>query len=389
MKVLVFTTQFYRLGSAEGLQLDLAQRLNARDIRVDVLSLYRHDLPGVPEATEALKIRGVPRIGFLGLVPHPSMPSLLMAAWRLRRLVAREGYDIVETSGPTPTALAILALQGTKARHVAGIHQVFRTDRDRNSNLRALRHIARLDWRSRYYAVSRAAADGWTGFANVAARRILVVYNGVADQFFGATTDRDRMRESLGIPPNARMALYVGRLAKYKGIATILEALLPILKERNLVLCYAGEVDSDVPGSAEEVRALKATVERAGLSKRVRWLGHRTDVNQILRSADVLVHPTSVESFGLVLVEALAAGVPIVSSDVEGIPEVLAGTESMMVRPGDAIALREAVEVTLARPREDQLRAERLGIARAEAFRADRRVDEMLRLFQDAQAGIF
>ncbi len=384
MKVLVFVTQFYRVGGAEGLQIELAQRLNARQIRADVLSLYREDLHGVPEATHAMKKRGVEQIKFLGLVPHPSPGSLLLAAWRLRRIVIQEGYDVVETSSPTPTVLAIVALQGTNVRHIAGIHQVFRTDRDRNLSIRVLRRLARLDRRARYYAVSRAAAEGWVTFTRVAASRVRVVYNGVPDEFFVRSLDRARIREELGIPTGARMALYVGRLAQFKGITTILEALLPILDARNLVLVYAGDLDKHLPGSAEEVKRLQAEVDRAGLNDRVRWVGYRADVDKILRAADVLVHPTTIESFGLVLAEALAAGVPVVASNSEGIPEVLEGTDSIMVRPGDAEALREAVEATLCRSPDEQLRAERLGVARAEAFRAERRIDDMLRLFEEA-----
>lgn len=387
MKVLVFVTQFYRVGGAEALQVELAQRLNARRIRADVLSLYCEDLPGVPEATRALKERGIERIEFLGLVPHPSPGSLLRAAWHLRRMVIREGYDVIETSGPTATALAIVALQGTNVCHIAGIHQVFRIDRDRNSSIRVLRQLARVDRRARYYAVSQATAEAWVTFTRVAASRVRVVYNGIPDEFFGRSLDRARIRKELGIPPEARMALYVGRLAQFKGITTILEALLPILAAQNIVLVYLGDLDKHLPGSAEEVKRLQAEVDRAGLNDRVRWLGYRADVNQILKTADVLVHPTTIESFGLVLAEALAAGVPVVASNIEGIPEVLEGTDSIMVQPGDAHSLRKAVEVTLSRSPDERSRAERLGVTRAEAFRAERRIDDLLQLFGEACSG--
>lgn len=311
----------------------------------------------------------------------------MAAAWRLRRMVIREGYDVIETSGPTPSALTILALQGTKVRHVVGIHQVFRKDRDTNSSLRALRQLARLDRRANYYAVSRAAAEAWVEFAHVAPPRVRVAYNSIAQEFFDPTVDREEKRKALGVPPGAKLALYVGRLANYKGMSTILHGLLPILEARNLVLLYVGEVDEHVSGSAEEVKSLQATVERAGLGDRVRWLGHRTDVRDILAAADLLLHPTSIEAFGLVLVEALAAGVPVVASNVEGIPEVLEGTQSIMVPPCDSHALREAVETVLGRSGDECLRAARAGIARARDFRPDRRIERMLEILNTVRSG--
>lgn len=384
MKVLVFTTQFYRLGGAEGLQVDLAQRLNERGIHADLLSMYRTDMPGVPEATEAIRRQGIPRVRFLGLLPHPSAAQLLAAAWRLRRLVAREAYDVVETSGPTPSVVAMAALQGTHTGHVAGVHQVFRSERDRNASLRALRGLARFDRRVHYYAVSKAAAAAWAEFAGLRPDRVRVIYNSVADEFFTASADRRETRATLGIPPDARLAVYMGRLAGYKGLRTIFEALSPILRQRNVVLVYVGAVDRDVAGSDAEVEALKSEAMRAGLSDRVLWLGHRSDASAILQSADVLVHPTSIEAFGLVLVEALAAGVPVVASNAEAIPEILAGTDAITVPVQDASALRTAVESTFDRSPTAAAQARARGLARAESFRRNKRIDDMVRLLADA-----
>lgn len=380
-KVLVLVTQFYRVGGAEGLQIELAKGLNKRGIHADVLSLYRDDLPGVPEATLALKEKGIERVAFLGLLPHPSVGSLLRAAWRLRRLIMREKYDVVETSMPTATALAIVALQGTTVRHIAGIHQVFRDDRDRNASVRALRHLAKVDRRVRYYAVSGAAADAWIEFTNIAGHRVRVIYNSIADEFFETTPASHSLRDMVDAPESAKIVLYLGRLARFKGITTVFDALLPILATDNLVLVCAGIVDKHLAGDEEEMRRLRSEVERIGLSSRVKWLGYRSDVDQLLRGADVLVHPTTIEAFGLVLGQALAAGVPVVASDVEGIPEVLEGTDSIMIKPGDAAALRHGVQSTFRRSTEERRRAEKRGRARAEAFRAGARTDKMLRYF--------
>lgn len=71
MKILIFMTQFYQLGGAERLAVELAQQLNNPGIHADILSLYTEDLPNVAEAKEALLRAGIPNVHFLGMRIHP------------------------------------------------------------------------------------------------------------------------------------------------------------------------------------------------------------------------------------------------------------------------------------------------------------------------------
>jgi glycosyltransferase involved in cell wall biosynthesis len=134
---------------------------------------------------------------------------------------------------------------------------------------------------------------------------------------------------------------------------------------------------------------MKEQIIREGWPDRVQLLGRRNDVPSLMASSDLLVHPARIEGFGLVLAEAMAAGLPVVASNVQGIPEVLAETDSLMVPPDDPNALREAVLKTLNRTPEEATRAVEKGRKRAEAFRIDKRTDAMVRLFEDVLAGRF
>ena len=113
----------------------------------------------------------------------------------------------------------------------------------------------------------------------------------------------------------------------------------------------------------------------------VQFLGFREDIGDLMNAADILVHPTRREGFGLVLAEALAAGLPIVATDVGGIPEVLADTASIMVPPDDPVALRNAVREVLRRTPQEAARYRTMGRQRAEFFRPERRISAMLALF--------
>ena len=97
----------------------------------------------------------------------------------------------------------------------------------------------------------------------------------------------------------------------------------------------------------------------------------------------LMVHPARIEGFGLVLAEAMAARLPVVASNVEGIPEVLADTDSIMVPPNEPELLRQAVLRTLNRTPEEATEAIEKGRRRAKAFHIDNRTDKMIQLFGD------
>jgi glycosyltransferase involved in cell wall biosynthesis len=79
----------------------------------------------------------------------------------------------------------------------------------------------------------------------------------------------------------------------------------------------------------------------------IRWAGHRTDVDELLAGADVFVHPSLEDAFPTVLLEAMAAGLPVVASNVGGIPEiVIDGVTGILVPPGDADAIVAALHRT-------------------------------------------
>ncbi len=389
MKVLIFMTQFYQLSGAERLAVELAEELNKRGIHADILSMYTENLPGVAEAKQDLLNRGIPNVHFLSMKIHPSIVSLLPAILRLRRLIREEGYDIIETSMVSPTVLAAWATRREKARHVAGLHQVFRRDRENSKQHKFWRFSVRCNPCISYYAISDYARDSWIRYSGTPPERTRTIYNAIPDDCFNVTPDRQGVRAELGIPEDNRIALYVGRLAKYKGCDTLLDALGPILRQNDLYLLYAGVPDPMVQGSTEMIEQMKDQIQSKGWEERVRFLWYRKDIPRLLASSDLLTHPTRMEGFGLTLVEALAVGLPIVASNVEGIPEVLAGTDSMMTAPDDPQALREAVLRTLNRSPDVTTLAIQEGKRRAEVFRAGRRLEDLISLFQDVQEGVF
>jgi starch synthase len=178
--------------------------------------------------------------------------------------------------------------------------------------------------------------------------------------------DRDEARAELGIPPDARVAVWHGRvLLPFKGLDVLLEAWEQIGRHRgglDLRLLLVG-----TGSSAGELRARIAALRLRGVHWINEYLNDRRRIYHHLSAGDVYVLPSRHEGAPVAPVEAMACGLPVVASDVGGIPDILEHGEAsggVIVPPGDSAALAWA----LGRLLDDPVRARALGeLARARA----------------------
>lgn len=158
---------------------------------------------------------------------------------------------------------------------------------------------------------------------------------------------RDSMRSELGTSDETVVILQASRLERWKGQAVHLAA-LGLLRDVPGWECWlAGGVQK--AGDPEFLAELRAGVERAGVADRVRFLGQRADVPRLMAAADVFCQPnTGPEPFGIVFVEALYAGLPVITSDFGGATEIVDRSCGVLTSPGDheavAVALRGLIE---------------------------------------------
>ncbi|GAX62927.1 glycosyl transferase group 1 [Candidatus Scalindua japonica] len=382
-------TQFYQLNGAERLAVELAEELNHLGIHADILSMYTEDLYGVKEIKTSLLARGIRRVFFLGLRIHPPIISMIPAIVQLRNLLREEKYDIIETSNISPTVLAAWATWGQRTKHLVGLHCVYSKDRENSLYHRFWRFSVRCNSQIRFYGISNFVTGRWISYFNTSLSYCRTIYNGISREYFEVSSARSDVRQELEISDQGRIIIYVGRLVKEKGIDTLFEAVCPLLQENDCYLLYIGLSYLNVCGSDELVKLIKKKTEDAGVQKRVKFLGFRKDTARLMASSDILVHPAQTEGFGLVLVEAMATGLQVVSSNVDGIPEVLKETDSIMVPPDCPDTLRKAVLEVLQRTPEAMENAISKGRIRAEEFRVERRTKEMITLFENMLTGDF
>jgi glycosyltransferase involved in cell wall biosynthesis len=187
----------------------------------------------------------------------------------------------------------------------------------------------------------------------------------------------ENIRAELGIPADSSLIAIVAQLIERKGHSYLLRAMPAILEEHpNTMLLVLGR------GSL--AAKLKNQVDSLGIGDNVVFAGFRRDIPKLLHELDILVHPASMEGLGVAILQAMAAGVPVVATPVGGIPEAVKdGVNGYLVPPKDSDAIADAVIRLLADP---ELRARMGSSGRAiveDLFCPERMVEGFLSVYRD------
>jgi len=152
------------------------------------------------------------------------------------------------------------------------------------------------------------------------------------------------LKRELGLEPRAMLVTCVARLTQQKGLIDLLRAMSRLREaapDARLLIVGRGELSAK----------LRGVVDLLGLRSAVRFLGFRRDIRHILKGSDLLVLPSHWEGFGLVLLEAMEAGIPVVGTRVGAIPEVVTdGETGLIVTPRDPDALATGLVRLLRHP---------------------------------------
>lgn len=231
---------------------------------------------------------------------------------------------------------------------------------------------------ARHVCVSQAVAEFAASSIGLSRSKLLVIPNGVDAARFAGTESVPL--EQLGVPPLSRVLVYVGRLDRQKRVDWLIRR-MPDLFTRlpNHYLLLVGQ--------GPEQRRLQRTAREVGITNSVRFAGWRSDIPQVLGAADLLLLTSAWEGMPNVVLEAMAAGKPVVATHAEGMAEILGPLSEaparQLVDRNDADAFVESV-VRLA---SDASLSQEVGLAnrtRVEReFTMERMVDRYCDLYRD------
>jgi phosphatidylinositol alpha-mannosyltransferase len=308
-----------------------------------------------------------------GSVAHITLS--LMLGPLVDRVLAQEAFDIVHLHEPFVPLLPFQVLRRSKGLNVATFH-------------------AAKDQGRQWYAYFRPAISHWWPrikgkiAVSPAARGLLERY--FEDHYEIIPNGVDYQRFVVPVPPFPQFkdgklnVLFLGRLEKRKGLPYLLQAYVQVkarLPESRLIIVGP---DGGMLAGAE------AFVRREGLTNDVVFTGYvpEEDKRRYYRTADVFCAPnTGNESFGLILLEAMAAGTPVVASNIEGFAYVVAHEEEgLLVPPRDATALADAL-VQLLGDADRRREMGRRGQEKASKFSWDRVSQQVLDLYRRVAAG--
>ena len=334
-------THVHRIGGVGGSERHLLALLPALATRgIDVSFVGLDDVHNAPEPFyERLAATGIP---FARLPATRDLDPAL--ARRLRSTLARTVPDLVHTHLVHADVYGVVSASRTKAALVSTKHNddPFRSGR--------FRHLERLLTRraDRVICITEALRRFNIERVGLPAAKLEVVHYGMDEppEAWGPP-------EALPIPDDARVLLGVLRLVPQKGIDVALEALARVRPS------HPG-VHLVVLGEGPERSRLEQQAAALGVAEAVWFPGRTGDVAAWLARAELLVHPARWEGFGICLLEAMLAGLPIVATAVSSVPEIVAdGETGLLVPRDDATALAEAIAALLDAP----ARARQLGNA--------------------------
>lgn len=240
---------------------------------------------------------------------------------RLANLFRASGVDIVHTRNVEPF------FYGLPAARLAGVPAVIHSEHGRTFPERPLRAMAQRLLLRRVDAAFTVSAQLRADLARelrVSDSRFEVIYNGVDVTRFSPL---ERATEAADATRPLRIGS-VGRLVQVKNYPLLLRALARLPAQRRCTLLLVGE--------GPERGALAALASELGVADRVEFAGHRDDVPELLRTMDVFVLPSVSEGMSNTLLEAMAAGVPVLASDVGGNVEIIEPERSgLLFRCGD------------------------------------------------------
>ena len=338
---IVHVVESLDVGGLERVVLSLAAWQRSRGDRSDIVCLFHEGALAAQSRAAGIPVSSINK-----------KPGLdLGAIWTLRRHLVERRPDVVHTHNAAAHYYAAAAVTGLGPRRL--INTRHGMGASTGARRQMLLYRAALNGTQRVVTVCAAARDQFVGTRQIPASKVSVIPNGtaVAQMEPRSTPAKHRLLATLGRPLDTVLVGVVGRLSAVKNH----ELLFEVMRRLRAI---DRRVDLVVIGDGECRAQLETRVHELALTSCVHFLGMRNDVNQLLSALDVFALSSTSEGYSLALVEAAAAALPIVATDVGGNREIVQHDKSgLLVASQDATALA----ASLARLIDDPALRERMG----------------------------
>jgi glycosyltransferase involved in cell wall biosynthesis len=310
--------------------LTLLPGLHAHGLEVHLLILVEPDRP-MDDYVARITALGVPTEQ---AIIHGNVDLRLFS--RLARIIQEGQYDAVHTH------LIHADLHGIVAARRAGVKIILTSGHNDDPFRRRLpiRLLQRYLWGrlTRGIAISEAIRQYMIKIEGASPDKVVTIHYGLdlSGHHIGDGA-RSMIRAELGLPPQAPVFGSVCRLIEQKGLSDGLRAFWQVSRQ-------SSEAHYVIIGDGPLREQLQQEVEGYGLAHRVHFLGWRKDAAQLMAGLDALVMPSKWEGFGLVVLEAMAAKLPVIATRVSALPEIVVdGETGFLVAPDDIQALSQAM----------------------------------------------
>lgn len=327
---LLHVTGDSRFGGAAAIILGLSRVARSEGWQVDILTTD-------PTFQQILMRQGFGLVN-LDVIRRPIAPLWdLLGLFRLVRFLRSHRYHIVHTHTSKGGFI------GRLAARLAGVPVIIHTVHgfafheasppSERMFYAVLERIA-SHWCNQIVSVSEFHRDWAVRLGMCRSSRIIAIPNGIAPPHQSA--DGNSVRRNLGVPSDDLLILSVSRLAPDKGVDYLLQAAAMIPRSRHIRLAIAGD--------GLERPNLERLAYALGIADRVLFLGFRNDIPDLLAASDIVVLPTLREGLSISLLEAMAAGRPIVTTTIGSQLEVAShGEMACLVPPADSRSLHDAI----------------------------------------------
>ena len=342
--------------------LNLVKRLNRESFRPYVL--LPTDLPYEGRLGEALSAVGVAhealampvlRRRYFSLRGGPRFARYLFAGTRGVMDIARQQQAALIHSNTSAVWGGALAAKRLHLPHVWHVHELVTEP----AMIRRLIAWMVNRYSTRVVAISRAVATHLLADAPALANRMTVIYDAVDSERFSPAVDGASLRRQWDVRPEEVLVGVVGRISAWKGQDFFLRAFAQAAREHPLLRAViVGDV---TPGEGWRKDALQTLAQDLGVADRILWPGYYDDAPLVMAALDILALPSiRPEPFGMVVIEAMASGKPVVATAHGGpLESVVDGVTGLLVSPDDPAAMASS----LARLADDPVMRATMGAA--------------------------